>query len=88
MAIKSNHNGAKNGGGYWGTRSDAKAVSKRLRRIEDRLESVTDESCGECGRDESNPIHGAWIPEKRSPIEDWGWLGITPEDCHQYERRN
>jgi hypothetical protein len=32
-AIKTEHNGAKNGGGFWGTRSMAKKLSKRLRRI-------------------------------------------------------
>jgi len=31
--IKTEHNGAKNGGGYWGTRKQAKKISKRLRRI-------------------------------------------------------
>jgi len=31
--VKTEHNGAKNGGGYWGTRTIAKKVSKRLRRI-------------------------------------------------------
>jgi hypothetical protein len=32
MAIKTEHNGAKNRGGYWGLRVVAKAVSRRLRR--------------------------------------------------------
>ncbi len=32
-AIKTEHSGAKNGGGFWGTRSMAKKLSKRLRRI-------------------------------------------------------
>jgi len=32
-AIKTEHNGAKNGGGFWGTRAIAKKISKRLRRI-------------------------------------------------------
>ena len=31
--IKTEHNGAKNGGGFWGTRSVAKKISKSLRRI-------------------------------------------------------
>ena len=30
--IKANHNGAKNGGGYWGTREEAKTLSKKARR--------------------------------------------------------
>jgi len=30
--IKSEHNGAKNGGGYWGTRAEAKALSRTARR--------------------------------------------------------
>jgi hypothetical protein len=32
-SIKTEHNGAKNGGGFWGLRKDAKKISKRLRRI-------------------------------------------------------
>lgn len=30
--IKTEHAGAKNGGGFWGKRADAKAVTRRLRR--------------------------------------------------------
>ena len=37
-AIKTEHNGAKNGGGFWGTRAIAKKVSKRLRRIAGKKE--------------------------------------------------
>ena len=36
MAIKANHNGAKNGGGHWGTRENAKKLSKRIRRNDDK----------------------------------------------------
>ncbi len=32
ITIKPEHNGAKNGGGYWGTRIIAKVRSKKLRR--------------------------------------------------------
>ena len=32
MAIKETHNGAKNGGGHWGTRHEAKTIIKRLGR--------------------------------------------------------
>ena len=31
-SIKTDHNGAKNGGGHWGTRREAKKVSGKLRR--------------------------------------------------------
>ncbi len=31
-ALKTEHSGAKNGGGHWGTREDAKSLSKRSRR--------------------------------------------------------
>lgn len=30
--IKTDHNGAKNGGGHWGTRHEAKKLSSKLRR--------------------------------------------------------
>ncbi len=33
---KTEHSGAKNGGGYWGTREEAKRISNRLRRGQDR----------------------------------------------------
>lgn len=34
--IKTEHAGAKNGGGYWGRRADAKERSKKLRRVNDK----------------------------------------------------
>ena len=37
-SITTEHNGAKNGGGFWGTRRIAKKVSKRLRRIAGKKE--------------------------------------------------
>ena len=45
---KTEHTGAKNGGGYWGTRYEAKTLSKKLRRelskveIKKQLKSDTD----------------------------------------------
>ena len=36
MAIRTEHSGAKNGGGYWGKRAEAKSRCRRLRRKEDR----------------------------------------------------
>lgn len=36
MAIKTEHAGAKNGGGYWGRRKVAKLTSKKLRRANDK----------------------------------------------------
>jgi len=45
--IKTEHNGAKNGGGFWGYRQDAKEVSNYLRRVEDRrLEKEANKSMG------------------------------------------
>ncbi len=42
--LKTEHAGAKNGGGYWGTRAEAKRKSNKVRRREDqrvgRLESI------------------------------------------------
>ena len=34
--IKTEHTGAKNGGGYWGTRKEAKTYSKKARRSADK----------------------------------------------------
>jgi len=36
--LKTEHNGAKNGGGAWTRRADAKAESKSLRRANDKKE--------------------------------------------------
>jgi hypothetical protein len=33
---KTEHAGAKNGGGYWGKREEAKRISKKLRRTKDK----------------------------------------------------
>ena len=35
---KSEHAGAKNGGGHWGTREEAKQISKKVRRAQDKKE--------------------------------------------------
>ncbi|HLN78422.1 MAG TPA: hypothetical protein VK204_15350 [Nocardioidaceae bacterium] len=35
---RTEHAGAKNGGGFWGTRAEAKGVSRRLRRQRARVE--------------------------------------------------
>lgn len=40
--IKTEHTGAKNGGGFWGTRAEAKKMSKRARREADKTESSSD----------------------------------------------
>ncbi len=36
---KTEHAGAKNGGGFWGRRAEAKSRSKKRRRRLDRMES-------------------------------------------------
>jgi len=55
MAIKTEHAGAKNGGGYWGKRAEAKRRSRRLRRKEDR-KSIR-RGVGESGRETTESIH-------------------------------
>lgn len=60
--IRTEHAGAKNGGGYWGTREEAKEHSDRLRRARDKAESVHDpedlEPCanGTCPECSGNPF--------------------------------
>jgi hypothetical protein len=34
--LKAEHSGAKNGGGHWGTRHEAKSLAKKLRRIRNK----------------------------------------------------
>ena len=38
MKLKTEHSGAKNGGGHWGTRKEAKKISSRIRRINAKRE--------------------------------------------------
>lgn len=38
---KSEHNGAKNGGGAWETRENAKAMSNKVRRENDKFEAAS-----------------------------------------------
>lgn len=35
--MKTEHNGAKNGGGFWGKRNEAKSASDHRRRVKDRM---------------------------------------------------
>ncbi|MHA2067270.1 MAG: hypothetical protein ACXABY_23125 [Candidatus Thorarchaeota archaeon] len=37
--VKTEHSGAKNGGGYWGKREEAKKVSNKARRENDKKEA-------------------------------------------------
>jgi hypothetical protein len=46
--IKTEHAGAKNRGGYWGKREEAKRVSKRQRRKNDKR-AVREELHASCG---------------------------------------
>jgi hypothetical protein len=39
--VRTEHGGAKNGGGYYGPRAVAKAVSKKYRRVVDKKESAS-----------------------------------------------
>ena len=36
--MKTEHSGAKNGGGHWGTRAEAKNISKKHRRENDKAQ--------------------------------------------------
>ena len=40
--FKTEHSGAKNGGGHWGTRHEAKKLSKKLRRQKAKAECKND----------------------------------------------
>lgn len=37
--MKTEHNGAKNGGGYWGLRAIAKQISKKARRADSKRQT-------------------------------------------------
>ncbi|MBB5663274.1 hypothetical protein GGE68_001450 [Rhizobium leguminosarum] len=52
MAIKTEHSGAKNGGGYWGRRALAKEVSNIIRR-RGGIEAIRREAALIAGDDEA-----------------------------------
>lgn len=55
---KTEHNGAKNGGGYWGKRREAKLLSNRARRLQSReivREEVGDRKTGALPREDGRP---------------------------------
>jgi hypothetical protein len=51
---KTEHAGAKNGGGYWGKRHEAKMLSKKIRRAQSRQlensEASEFQSCGQADK--------------------------------------
>lgn len=54
-ALKTEHSGAKNGGGMWGTREEAKTLSKTERRVQAKREVAAAASeapapCFWCGK--------------------------------------
>jgi len=55
--IKTEHAGAKNGGGYWGLRVDAKERSRKLRRSHDK-DTVAEVGAGITMHDERHGNHG------------------------------
>lgn len=49
--LKTEHNGAKNGGGHWGKREEAKKLSNHQRREEDKKSSlITIENSSQSGK--------------------------------------
>jgi hypothetical protein len=50
-SYKSEHNGAKNGGGHWGSREEAKEGSDRSRRRRDKF---AEQECLVCGDSHGN----------------------------------
>ncbi len=55
---KTEHGGAKNGGGFWGPREDAKTTSRKLRRQRAKAAAVEPERCSECGKHECHGHDG------------------------------
>lgn len=75
--LKTEHAGAKNGGGYWGLRTDAKRMSRHVRRYRDHLEeregeedywgSLDDPGSGQSGTDERDVHDESWRRDPRGP---------------------
>lgn len=55
---KTEHAGAKNGGGHWGTREEAKALSKKARRINNKKDIKQELSNLKDSSKESNKSRG------------------------------
>ncbi len=57
---RTEHNGAKNGGGHWGRRDEAKAASRRHRREAGKAEAAW-----------TAEDHAASAPEPQDSAHDW-----------------
>jgi hypothetical protein len=72
MATRTEHAGAKNGGGYWGKRAEAKRRCRRLRRKEDRivklLEQLEDLILGEMARKALKEKGGITLEQLRKKL--------------------
>jgi len=73
MATRTEHAGAKNGGGYWGKRAEAKRRCRRLRRKEDRivklLEQLEDLVLGEMARKALKEKGGITLEQLRKKLK-------------------
>lgn len=71
MATRTEHAGAKNGGGYWGKRAEAKRRCRRLRRKEDRnklLEQLEDLVLGEMALEALKEKGGITLEQLRKKL--------------------
>jgi hypothetical protein len=72
MATRTEHAGAKNGGGYWGKRAEAKRRCRRLRRKEGRivklLEQLEDLILGEMARKALKEKGGITLEQLRKKL--------------------
>lgn len=62
MKIKTEHAGPKNGGGWWGSRAEAKDLSRLLRRRNDKA-LIEQEVIEMCSRDDDPTQHDRFDPD-------------------------
>lgn len=61
--MKTEHSGAKNGGGHWGTREEAKEESKKLRRQMDKSEVKKELKEGVCLKSHSVEVNESQLSQ-------------------------
>jgi hypothetical protein len=82
--IKTEHAGAKNGGGAWMTRAETKQIAKRQRRQADRQQARAATNADECGDLDEFSARGS-MPTLRRLAENEAAAGFSWEEERRME---
>ena len=67
--IKTEHAGAKNGGGYWGRRAEVKRITKKARRQADREIAMCSREDDTSQIDDDLPVEDTYVTDRWADVE-------------------